>query len=206
MTQAARFARCGSGWLTPEFYVHTFMHPYRHFKTWQIALAAWFATDSPSGRHESNKAVAQQTFGQSVVSRLATRVQFRHDDLPKRVTTGDDHAFQAELVRVESTNFAIHGFLLGSALDLVAARFSIPSQTYLAAFITSAGTRPALAEALATVLRLYWASEYTASAHLAAPKIEAAARALLLELNEPVFRAAIGDNIGSSLASARSCN
>lgn len=130
------------------------------------------------------------------MSRLATRVQFRHDDLPKRVTTGDDHAFQAELVRVESTNFAIHGFLLGSALDLVAARFSIPSQTYLAAFITSAGTRPALAEALATVLRLYWASEYTASAHLAAPKIEAAARALLLELNEPVFRAAIGDNIG----------
>ncbi len=38
--------------------------------------------------------------------------------------------------------------------------------------------------------------EFTASAHLAVPKVEAAARALLLELNEPVYRAYVGDSIG----------
>lgn len=180
----------------PEFYVRTFLHPFRHASTWQESLGAWFATDSPSGRHENNKAVAQHNLGQSIVWRLATRVVFGEDDLPRRVTVGEADALEEELARVETENAGAMGLLLGSALDLIAARFGIPSQADLTEFITSAGTRPAFAEALATSLRLYWAREYTASVHLAAPKVEAAARALLLELSEPVYRAAVGDNIG----------
>ena len=80
---------------------------------------------------------------------------------------------------------------------MIAARFSIPSQADLAEFISSeSGTGAHLAGALSTALRLFWAHEYVASVHLAAPKIEAAARALLLELNEPVYRTAIGDSPG----------
>ncbi|HEX5116300.1 MAG TPA: hypothetical protein VFW65_13980 [Pseudonocardiaceae bacterium] len=180
----------------PEFYVRTFLHPFRHASTWREALAAWFATDCPTGRYENNKVIAQGNLGQSVMWRLATRVVFDENDLPRRVTVSEADALDEELVRVETHSMGTVGLILGKALDLIAARFGIPSQKDLAQFITSSGTRPAFAETLATSLRLYWVREYTASVHLAAPEVEAATRALLLELNEPVYRTAVGNSTG----------
>jgi hypothetical protein len=50
--------------------------------------------------------------------------------------------------------------------------------------------------ALARAIHLYWVGEYDACSHLIVPKVEAAARGLLLELNEPVYRSAVGDARG----------
>jgi hypothetical protein len=132
----------------------------------------------------------------TAAARIATRVSFGNNDLPKQVSTGDEDALAAELVNAESLEMSTQGEFLARGLDLIAYRFGIPNQEELTAFLTSYECRPQWASILATALRLYWVREFTASAHLAAPKVEAAARALLLELNEPVYRAYVGDSIG----------
>jgi hypothetical protein len=45
-------------------------------------------------------------------------------------------------------------------------------------------------------LHVYWRGEYEASAHLIYPKIGAAARMLLLELDEAVYRTQVGSDQG----------
>jgi hypothetical protein len=180
----------------PAWGMNSFMRPYQHATTWQDALQTWLKTDSPAGSYKTNKAQADELFTISALSRAMTRVTFGHDDLPKRVATNDDDALDAELVRTESMNMSIYGLMLGNALDLIAGRFGIPNQEDLIDFMAEYSICGPWAKSLATALRLYWTHEYTACAHLAAPKVEAAARALLLELNEPVFRSSVGDKIG----------
>jgi hypothetical protein len=180
----------------PEHQIATFMRPYRYAPTWQQALRAWLATGSPAGSHELNQKSAKEAFDVSVISRLMTHISFGNNDLPKQVRTGDDDALAAELVRAESLTMSAQGEFLARGLDLIAHRFGIPNQEDLTEFLVTYQCRPQWAAVLATALRLYWVREFTASAHLAVPKVEAAARALLLELNEPVYRAYVGDSIG----------
>ncbi|GGP85171.1 hypothetical protein GCM10010215_08310 [Streptomyces virginiae] len=180
----------------PNSYFRDFLRPYRCADTWITALGAWFNTDSPSGAYESNMATARNVLNQSIVARLATTILFGHDDLPKRVLSGDDEAFQHELVRVEMIGIQIHGIMLADALDLIKVRFGIPPLGEIEECLTAAGAHPAFCRTLAKSLHLYWVGEFEAAVHLSVPKVEAAARALLLELNEPMYRVAVGDGTG----------
>jgi hypothetical protein len=181
----------------PRVFVNNFMHPYRYATDWQEALWAWFFTDAPSGNYASNKVTAQKVVSESVVARIARVTLYNNNDLPKKVITGDDEAYKHELARIEQYSMGCYGMLLANALDLIRARFGIPAQDDLeTSIIRGSGTHPVLARTLARALRMYWVGEYDASVHLAAPKVEAAARALLLELNEPVYLTAVGDDYG----------
>jgi hypothetical protein len=191
------YATLTGGWFaSPGYQVAEFMRPFRDAPTWRHALAAWLITDSPAGSYDANQRVVRMAFETSVFSRLLTRISFGSLDLPRKVRTGDEDALAAELIDHESFRIAIRGRLLGNALDLIAHRFGIPSHDELTAFLGVYGCRPQWAGVLATALRLYWVGEFTASAHLAVPKVEAAARALLLELNEPVYRSYVADSPG----------
>ncbi|MBB4914442.1 hypothetical protein [Streptosporangium saharense] len=156
----------------------------------------WFLTEAPSGNHAGNEATARQIVNEIVFTRIARVTLYSTNDLPKKVISGDDEAYRNELARVEQYSMGCSGMLLVNALDLTRARFGIPAQGDLETFISQYGAHPTLAQALAQALRLYWVGEYSASVHLAAPKIEAAARALLLEINKPLYRAAVGDATG----------
>ncbi|SDL17011.1 hypothetical protein SAMN05421874_1174 [Nonomuraea maritima] len=180
----------------PPLFVNTFMRPFRYAKGWREALSVWFATEAPSGNHASNEATARKALNETVFRRVARVTIYGHHNLPKKVISSDDDAYTHELARIEQYAMDCYGGLLANALDLTRARFSIPTQADLETFILGSGTHPALARRLAQALRLYWVGEYAACVHLAAPKVEAAARALLLELNEPVYRTAVGDAAG----------
>ena len=180
----------------PHFLVYAYMYDYRHAADWREALNSWVHTDAPSGKAEANNERARQSFQTSVVRRLATNVVFNQNDLPERTFSGDDSALAREVVRLEQIGNGVYGHLLASGLNLIRARFGIPSLEELTEFLASTGTKPALARALAQAFRLFWVGEFEASAHLAAPKVEAAVRALLLELNEPVYRVSVGDSLG----------
>ncbi|MFF7300276.1 hypothetical protein [Streptomyces sp. NPDC008265] len=180
----------------PNSYIRDFLRPYRRADTWIAALGFWFNSDSPSGGHENNMSTARNVLKQSVVSRLATTIVFGRNDLPKRVISGDDEALQHELVRVETIGIRIHGIMLADALDLIKIRFGIPPLGEIEECLIAAGGHPAFCRTLAKSLHLYWVGEFEAAVHLSVPKVEAAARALLLELNEPMYRVAVGDGTG----------
>ena len=180
----------------PPFFVDTFMHPYRYAKDWREALTEWCFTDAPSGNYASNQVAARKAVSESLIARLVRVTIYSDNDLPKRTIAGDCEAYKHELAKIEQYSMGYYGGLLANALDLTRVRFGIPSQDDLQKFILGGGTHPALARAFAQALRLYWVGEYAACVHLATPKVEAAVRALLLELNEPVYRTAVGDSSG----------
>lgn len=131
-----------------------------------------------------------------MIHRLATTVLFRDGDLPARTLSSDDDIFNRELIHVETRYMDMNGRFLARALHQIRERFGIPSRDDLEAFFLGFGAAPTLVTAFATALQLYWVDEYDASCHLVVPKVEAAARALLLQLNEPLYRAAVGAAVG----------
>ncbi|WP_083934351.1 DUF4209 domain-containing protein [Nocardiopsis baichengensis] len=180
----------------PSEIFRNYLIPYERAQTWQEALAYWFQSDSPSGSVSNNEETARNLKEVSVVEQIATNVKFGPEGFPKRVISGEEDSLQRQRVRAASANIQLNGLRLASALDMIRARFGIPSLEDIEACISDFGTHPSLAKALAKALQLYWVDEFAASVHLAVPKIEASARSILLELNEPVYRAAVGDADG----------
>lgn len=182
--------------IIPAGFFDLYLPGFNGATNWREALAIWLHTDSPSGCRETNEATARRVQQVSVLRYLATTVVFRDGDLPLRTLSDEDDIFKRDLARVEAQYISMYGTLLANALYMIRSRFGIPSREDLEAFLLGLGAAPTLVKPLANALQLYWVEEYEASTHLAVPKIEAAARALLLELNEPVYRAAIGDATG----------
>lgn len=180
----------------PNAYIRNFLRPYNRVDTWRKALGVWFNSDSPTGSLASNEAVARSVLNRSVFARLATTVVFGPGDLPKRVLSEDDAAFQHELVGAETRGIILNGVLLADALDVIKDRFGIPCFEDLEKSISTSGTHAVSARALAKGLILYWVGEFDACVHLVVPKVEALVRALLLELNEPVYKTQVGDGVG----------
>ncbi|WP_160050482.1 hypothetical protein [Nocardiopsis sp. FR4] len=180
----------------PSEIFRNYLIPYGRARSWQEALRFWLQSECPSGSVSSNEELARKQQGVSVVEQLATTVKFGPEGFPKRVSSGEEDSLQRQRVHAESVKIQLSGVLLSSALDVMRTRFGVPSQEDLEACISETGTHSALAEALAKAFQLYWVGEFAASVHLAVPKIEASARSLLLELNEPMYRAAVGDSDG----------
>lgn len=180
----------------PSALFDAYLPGFKDATDWRVALGIWLhPTDSPSGRFDTNKVTARRTLQASAVLNSVTRVVFRTDNLPSRTVTADQ-LFDPQLASLESMKMGTAGVFLGNALFTIRTRFGIPPRAELEEFLRDFGGAPTLVTALATALQLYWAGEYDACVHLAVPKVEAAVRALLLELNEPVYRTQVGDASG----------
>ncbi|WP_199875744.1 hypothetical protein [Streptomyces sp. Root1310] len=180
----------------PHAYIHSLLRPYKRASTWYEALGSWFESGPPSGNLDDNRVAARSELNDSVILRMATTVVFGPRDLPKRIVSEEDDAFEHALTGVEAFKINFHGALLADALDIIKRRFGIPSFEELDEAIATSGTHPALGRTLAKGLILYWVGEFDACAHLVVPKIEASVRALLLELNEPMYKTQVGDGVG----------
>jgi hypothetical protein len=180
----------------PASFFDMYLPGFNEATDWREALHIWLHTDSPTGRYETNLTTTQQTQQHSVMRLLTTTVLFRDGDMPARTLSGDDEVFARDLAHTELLYLGTYGIFLANALYMIAARFGIPPRDELETFLRGSGGDPTLMNVLANALQLYWVAEYDAAVHLAVPKVEAAARALLLELNEPLYRAAVGDATG----------
>ncbi|WP_253838686.1 DUF7380 domain-containing protein [Actinokineospora globicatena] len=178
----------------PDGYHDQYLPGFAQAQDWRQALFIWLRTSCPSGRLETNQVTAQQVEESSVFRRLATTVVFRDDGLPAR-TLDPGSASSRELSRIETLSMGAHGLVLGRALHQIRVRFGIPDRADVEEFLASSGA-PMLVSTLAEAFELFWIGRYRASAHLAVPLVEAAVRALLLEFNEPIYRAQAGDTPG----------
>jgi hypothetical protein len=79
------------------------------------------------------------------------------------------------------------GRLLAEGLTRFADRYGTPTEDNLVTYLLSRGARdPALARSLAKAMGHFGHHDTESGIHLATPKVEAAARALLLELDEGI--------------------
>lgn len=180
----------------PASFFDTYLPGFNKATNWREALYIWLHTNSPTGRYETNLATTRQAQQHSVIRLLTTTVLFRDGDLPARTLSSDEEIFDRDLAHTELMYLGTHRIFLANALYMIAERFGIPPREDLETFLRSSGGDPMLMNVLATALQMFWVAEYDGAVHLAVPKVEAAARALLLEINEPVYRAAVGDATG----------
>lgn len=181
----------------PASFFDMFLPGFNEAVDWREALDMWLLTDSPTGRYETNLATTQQVQQDSVMRyRVFTTMVFHNGGMPARSLSDEDEIFARDLAHTELLYLGTYGIFLANALDMIATRFGIPPRDDLETFLRRTGGDATLMNVLATALQLFWVAEYDAAVHLAVPKVEAAARALLLEINEPVYRAAVGDATG----------
>ncbi len=175
----------------------SFLRQFDEALDWRQAIHRFLHTESPTGSYDKNLRSAQKSLAQPSLRHLLGGVRLGAHGLPQQSTSDDDDRLQQELVQFEEMSAGLYGLWYADGLRRIATTFGIPAKDEIAAFLVEAyGCDQRLAKTFATAVRLFWQEEFEAAVHLAVPIVEASARALLLELNEPLYRVEQGRSIG----------
>ena len=183
----------------PYYTIEQYVSNFDRQPDWRFGLAHWFSTDPPSGTYPENRRRTEESLEGMIAHKIfGTRVFGAHH-LPERsIATDDEAVLEQEIHRTELLNCEVYGALLAFALDRIG-EISEPersSEAVASFMVDHFGCDSELATRFADALLLYWERNFTAAAHLSLPLVEAAARNLLLELNEPLYRVEQGKKIG----------
>lgn len=171
---------------------HT-IRKYRAARGWRQAVATFLASDSPIGNHERNREESKKA-SQGSIRSLFGRNTFGAHGLPERTGTDFD---QEELDRFETIGLRGRGMVLELELAEIGRRFGeINHDELVAALIHFGGCGEDLAAAYADAFNSHLRGDYSASARLGIPLVEAGMRGLLLDLNEPIYRLERGSSPG----------
>lgn len=181
----------------PAYIPESFLRQFDEAHDWREAIHRFLHTDSPTGSYEKNLNAARRSLERPSLRHLFGGVRIGAHGLPQQSFNADDERLQQELVQFEELGASLYGFWYADGLERIAAAFGSPAKDEITTFLVEAySADPRLAKTFATALRLFWQEEFDASVHLAVPVVEASARALLLELNEPLYRVEQGSTIG----------
>lgn len=181
----------------PASIPESFLRQFDEAHDWREAVHRFLHTDAPTGSYEKNLNAARRSLERPSLRHLLGGVRLGAHGLPQQSFDADDDRLQQELSQFEEMGASLYGLWYADGLERVAATFGVPAKEEITTFLVEEyGADPRLAKAFATALRLFWQEEFDASVHLAVPVVEASARALLLELNEPLYRVEQGNTIG----------
>lgn len=160
--------------------------------SWEQAVAAFLASESPSDSQASNR--VQAAGMQSGILELFSGRSFGSHQLPER-THGP--AEEERLAKIVQMNLLRSSIILRIDLDAITQRFGVPSEDSIVAFLSALyGSSPALVVPYARGLLLHWQGDPSGAARLAIPLIETGARELLFLLNQPLYRMERGSSPG----------
>ncbi|MFJ5543284.1 DUF4209 domain-containing protein [Micromonospora chalcea] len=166
--------------------VEGFLRDYTRSVDWRDGFDEFFASEPPTGPIDQLREHGRQS--RRGLSRFLPAAILA-GGLPK-ATAGDpadqerfDMSLFAE-VRAESI-----GRLMAEGLRRIADRYGIPGEDDLVDYLVSRGGRDVkLLRSLAKGFRHFWHGDTESCVHLVAPRLETAARNLLLELDEGIYR------------------
>ena len=179
----------------PADQVARYVARYGRGRDWRDALKHFLWSSPPTGHLDDLKAQAADYARTSIARNIATRVQLTAAGLPTYTIPPED--LNADLAFVAQFGAAMHGELLASGLERLVERFGVPAVADLDDYLIGLGAGDtALAQALASGLRHFWAEDYDSAVHLVVPKIETALRALLREADVATYRIQVGNDPG----------
>ncbi|WP_203711341.1 DUF4209 domain-containing protein [Asanoa siamensis] len=170
----------------PPHVIEGFLCEYTRSADWRDALDEFLADDPPTGPIGQLRQLGRQTH--QGLSRILPPMIFANG-LP-RATAGDPEAqdrFGMSLfAQVRAENI---GRLMAEGLRRIADRYGTPGQDDLVDYFLSRGGRDVnLLRSLAKGFRHYWRGDTESCIYLVTPRLETAARNLLLELDEGIYR------------------
>lgn len=177
--------------------VRGWVRPIEKSLGWRDGLAQWLTTPAPTGSYATNVAEVKMASKASGILRIVPTTVFGPHGLPQKSygALGDDD--REMLGTLEEQLAQYYGKLNWASLDRIREKFGKPEVHDVAAFIADFySCDSTLAEVVAVAMDLFWEGHFTAACHLAYPAIEAGARAVLLALDEPLYRVELANSPG----------
>ncbi|MGY1838123.1 MULTISPECIES: DUF4209 domain-containing protein [unclassified Modestobacter] len=174
----------------PAEIIDTAIEHMSHGPDWRSALHSWLNSDSPTGNPAATENAVRRLRETPSLANVLPTVLLGAGQLPRWRAREEGDEAARERARLEEHHIRLQGFLLAEALDQVGAKGS-PTEAELTIYLDDLGAEdPLLAAALARAFSRYWAGDFEAVVHTAVPRIEAAARALVLELDQAAYQVA----------------
>lgn len=181
----------------PTGQVKRFLDRFVSGPDWRDGLGFFLLTGCPVGDLGQLRQEVRDTAALTVFLNATSRTILGKDGLPRYTTASDDDKLAAQEATYACTRAEIHGQALAGGLRRMPDRYGIPGESQVAAFLSHDGrSDESLALSLARSFRHYWQDDYEACVHVVTPKIEAAARALLRELDEGIYRVQVAKEPG----------
>lgn len=176
----------------PRYVPESYIARFTHGSSWRDGLAYFFASDVPSGELDQVRSIGSSSRG--TLASLFPTTLFGAGGLP-RVTAADEKAHG--MGQAASMCAQFYGKMFAVGLDHVVDRYGVPAFEELVDAILERGCRdPQLARGLARGFEHYFKGDYESCAAVVIPKFEAAARSLLRELDEGIYRVQVGNDPG----------
>lgn len=161
-----------------------------HGADWRAALESWLNSGSPAGDPAAVEETVRKLAQAGGLRRFLPTVLLGAGQLPRWRASSEADEDAHERARVEQHHIQLAGHLHAEALDRIGGD-SPPSEGDLITFLDRLGAgNTQLTAALARALCRYWNGDFEGTLHTAVPRIEAAARALVLELDQPAYQVA----------------
>jgi hypothetical protein len=171
----------------PDYIVEGMLRGYTSGPDWHDGMDCFLTSECPTGDIADLRATAAAT--RSPLSQMLPPVLVS-GGLPKATADTAQEFEKHEMsfaARVQAENM---GRFMAAGLDRIAERYGVPEEGDLVTYLVSrGGGDAALARSVAKALRHYWNRDYESCIHVATPKFEAAARSLLIEFDEGIYRA-----------------
>ena len=181
----------------PPDQVERFLYGFVASSDWRDGIGFFLRTECPSGDIARLRQEARDIARVAVFRAMIPVTILGGDGLP-RWTARSAQDQEAELVascaRIRAEG---QGRLLAEGLRRIADQYGTPSGEELAVFLSHDGqTDFAMAASLGRGLAHFWNGDYEACVHVVVPKVETAARALLRELDEGIYRLQVAQDPG----------
>jgi len=177
--------------------VERFLDGFTASPDWRDGINYFLQTECPLGDLARLRQEERDIAKVTVFSSLLPRTILGKDGLPRWTASSDEDRQAERLATCARIYVENQGRVLAEGLQRMERRYGTPAEVNLAAHLSRNGQfDQALARSLASGFRHYWAGDYEASVHVVVPKIEAAARALLRELDEGIYRLQVAKDPG----------
>jgi hypothetical protein len=178
----------------PRYIPETYLSGFTQSADWRDGLRYFFETPVPT---KSLKTIDEHAADPVGFLDAVTHVAMGGHGMPRATTDSPEDELASRRDRIAKTYAAHTGHLLATGLDRMRAQYGVPDESQIVAVVMEGGASdPLLARSFAKALRHYWASDYESSVHLAVPKVEAAMRNVLCELDEGIYRVEVGETPG----------
>lgn len=181
----------------PQHEVEKWLVNFTYGPDWRHGLTFFTLTDCPTGKKAELEAVARSIAGASVMLSVLPTSVATAEGLPKKTANTDEERRAHLLAKAAHIRAGIEGALLARGLQRLASTYGMPTEDDLVVLLSANGQMDQrLSRSLARAFRHFWNEDYESCVHVVVPKIEAAARALLRELDEDIYRIEAGKDPG----------
>lgn len=170
-------------------HIERWLRPFTLYPDWREGLIYFLHTGCPTGNlptiDSQSRAIAAMTAFRSLIP--TTRLNA--DGLPHWTASTDEQRRAEQMAEYAHIQAAQSGRHLAQGLMRMKERYGTPEETDLLVLLSAGGkVDQALASSLARAFRHFWNDDFEACVHVAVPKVEAAARALLRAADEGIYR------------------